>query len=461
MKKGGYRFKKVLLINLPGVEQSGYTPSPLGILYLAAYLKKYAPDILIEIIDGAIEGETAIINKLVKMKPDLVGISVLTPSRIQAINMAKLAKKNNPRCKVVLGGIHPTLMWAQMMSHYPVIDYIIKGEGEITLYELATNKNLKEISGLVFKQGKKSIINNKDRPMIKNLDTLPFPAWGLINPLKYPPRGEGIMNGIDLTKEVRVPIIFSRGCMGSCTFCSTWRIWKGYRFRNGKKVADEVEMLVKKYGAKHFVFQDDTLTGSRKEIINFCREIIRRKIKIAIHGTTRVDFVDEEMLKLMKKAGFYKLSYGIESGSPKLLLSINKRTNLSEIIKAVRLTKKAGIQICALMMFGLPGETEQDREHTNKLLQRIKADEVGTIGEIWIFPGTALYQKANNAKLINDKFWLSKRPYYIYRGGIDKDPLKRRRLILDWYEFYLENTLAGKLLNPLVNFKKYLYSLRS
>lgn len=443
------RFSKVLLINLPGVEQSGYRPSPLGILYLASYLKKHIPQITVDIIDGAMEGEKAIINKFKKMKPDLVGISVLTPSRHQSIKMAKIAKQYNSHSKVVLGGIHPTLMWQQMMERYPVIDFIIKGEGEVTLYELISKNNFKEIEGLVWRQ-RKTIINNTDRPMIKNLDSIPFPAWGLINPLKYPPWGQGIVDGIDLEKEVRVPIIFSRGCMGTCTFCSTWRIWKGYRYRSGKNVADEVEMLVKKYGVKHLVFQDDTLTGNRKEIMIFCQEIIKRKIKIAIFGTTRVDFVDEELLKLMKEAGFYKLSYGIESGSPKLLSSINKRTNLSQIKKAASLTKKAKIQVCALMMFGLPGETEKDRNLTNKLLQQIKPDEVGTIGEIWIFPGTALYQQAKAAKLIDDNFWLSHRPYYIYRGGLFGDPLQKKLLIKDWYKFYLDKTLLGKIINKLI-----------
>lgn len=443
------KFDKILLINLPGVEQSGYRPTPLGLLYLASYLKKHIPQITVDIIDGAIEGEKAVIKKIKTFMPDLVGISVLTPSRHQSIKIAKIVKQYCPHSKTVLGGIHPTLMWQQMMEHYPIIDFIIRGEGEVTLYELVSGSNLQKIEGLVWRN-KKIIINNPDRPLIRDLDTIPFPAWELINPLKYPPWGQGIINGINLETEPRIPIIFSRGCMGSCTFCSTWKIWKGYRFRKGKNVAEEIEMLVNKYRVKHFVFQDDTLTGSKKEITIFCREIIKRKIKMVIHGTTRVDFVDEELLKLMKRAGFYKLSYGVESGSPKILLSINKKTNLAEIIKAVTLTKKAGIQVCALMMFGLPSETMQDKLLTEKLIKKIKADEIGTIGEIWIFPGTALFQQAKYSKLINDDFWLSKRPYYIYRGGIAGDPVNRRMLFKDWSNYYFKKTIFGKLLNRFI-----------
>lgn len=442
MKNNSLRFKKVLLINLPRVEQSGYRPSPLGLLYLASYLKKQSPKIFVSIIDGAIEGKTAVIDKIKGMQPDLIGLSVLTPSRHFSIEIAQIAKKYCPHSKIVLGGIHPTLMWQQMMKNYQVIDFIIKGEGEITLFELVSGKKFKEIAGLVWRQ-KTTIVNNVDRPMIKDLDIIPFPAWDLINPLIYPPWGQGVINGINLEKEVRVPLIFSRGCMGSCTFCSSWKIWKGYRFRNGKDVADEVEMLGKKFGIKHLVFQDDTLTGSKKEIMIFCREIIKRKINVAIHGTTRVDFVDKQILQLMKKAGFYKLSYGVESGSPVILSSIHKKTNLSEITKAVALTKEAGIQVCALMMFGLPGETTKDKLQTDKLIKKIKADEIGTIGEIWIFPGTVLYQQAKNAKLINDNFWLSNRPYYIYRGGIAGDKINRKLLFKDWFDFYFKKTVQG------------------
>lgn len=450
MNRAKLRFNKVLLINLPGVEQSGYHPSPLGILYLASYLRVNAKGIVVDLIDGALKGEESVLNKVRDFNPNLVGISVLTPSRHQAVRMATLIKKIFPRSKIVFGGIHPTLMWEQLMEHYPVIDYIVKGEGEIILCDLVTNKDLKHIPGLVWRKGQ-IVINNKDRPMIKNLDKLPIPAWDLINPLEYPAWGQCMVNSINLENEVRVPIIFSRGCMGSCTFCSTWKIWKGYRFRSGINVANEVEMLVKKYNVKHLVFQDDTLTGSRKEIINFCKEILKRKIRVAIHGTTRVDYVDKEMLTIMKKAGFYKLAFGIESGSPSLLRSINKKTGLSEILKAARLTKEAGIQMCALMMFGLPGEIDSDKQLTDKLLKKINADEVGTIGEIWIFPGTALFQQAKNAKLVNDNFWLSKRPYYIYRGGIGTDPIKRGLLIKDWYQFYLKNTFISRVLSKIDN----------
>lgn len=418
-----------MLVNLPGVIEYGFTPSPLGLLYLAAYLQKENKGTKVEIVDGALKGEEEVYKRIKKFKPDLIGLSVMTPSRQKAIEVTKELKRLYPSVKVVLGGIQPSLMWRQMMAKYPLVDYVIRGEGEITLSELVSGVKIESIEGLVWRNDDGKVMDNKSRSLIKDLDMLPFPAWGLINPDDYPPRGEGIIDGIDLSKVTRFHIIFSRGCMGSCTFCSTWRVWSGYRCRKGVMVADEVEMMVKKLGAKHIAFMDDTLTGNKDEIIGFCKEIIRRKIKVAFFGCTRVDQVDDEILGWMKKAGFYYLSYGIESGSPEMLKRINKKTNMEEVELAAKLTKKNGIQLGALIMYGLPEESEEDRRLTQELLERIKPDDLGSVGEVWIFPGTALFEQAKKYELIGDDFWLGPEPYYIYRGGIGED-------IFDWKKRY-------------------------
>jgi radical SAM superfamily enzyme YgiQ (UPF0313 family)/2-polyprenyl-3-methyl-5-hydroxy-6-metoxy-1,4-benzoquinol methylase len=454
MRKSRNRFKKVLLINPPELKMNGYLSVPLGLLYLAAYLREKEKGVVVDIVDGALRGERAVIQKIKAFSPDLVGITALTPSRHQALKTARLAKKFRPFSKVVLGGVHPTLMWEQMMKHYKEIDFIVRGEGEITFFELVTGKELEEISGLVWRNRKGLIINNKDRSLVPNLDNLPFPAWEMIDPLSYPAWGKGKVDGIDLGKEVRFPIVFSRGCMGVCTFCSSWRIWRGHRSRRGRKVADEVEFLVKKYGAKHLCFYDDTFGGDRKEVINFCREIVKRKIKVAIVGSTRVDLVDEKLLAWLKKVGFYELAFGIESGSPRMLAKINKKNDLSEIEEAVSFTKKVGIKASALMMYGLPEETDEDKRLTEKLLDKIQPDAIGSIGEVWIFPGTALYIQAKNAGLINDKFWLGKRPYYVYRGGIRNDPINWKLKIRDFLKFHFSGTFLDKIRIKLLLLKE-------
>lgn len=440
------RFKRVLLINLPGVIEYGFTPSPLGLLYLAAYLRKTIKNIRVEIVDGALKGESEVFKRIKRMKPDLIGISVMTPSRNKAIEIAKYAKNDIPKVKIVFGGIHPSLMWKQLMENFGEIDYIVRGEGELILADLVSGKKYKSIDGLVWRDKNNKIVNNQDRALIQNLDVLPFPAWDIIDYQNYPARGEGIVNGIDLSKEIRFHIIFSRGCMGSCTFCSTWRIWRGYRFRRGVNVADEVEMMVNNLGAKHIAFMDDTLTGSKKDIIIFCKEIVKRHIKVAFFGCTRVDQVDDEILKWMKKAGFYYLSYGIESGSPKMLKQINKKTNMDEVKMAAVLTKKHGIQLGALIMYGLPEESEEDRRLTKELLDEIKPDDLASIGEVWIFPGTILFEQAKKYGLMKESYWLGPEPYYIYHGGIGVDDFDWRKRLADKKRWYKINTILEKLI---------------
>src|SRR3989338_4720194 len=437
------RFRRILLFNPPNVEQGGYTPSPLGLLYLAGYLRKNKK-LKIKVVDAARLGKRSAIDALKNFNPDLVGISTLTPGRQESLKLASMVKKLIPKCKTILGGVHPTIMWKQLMDFYPQIDFIARGEGEITLWELVNGKKISEIKGLIWRKRNKTIVNNGDRPLIKDLNQIPFPAWDMIDPYIYPAWGKGFYNGIDLAKEVRYSIIFTRGCMACCTFCSSWKIWKGYRWRTGRNVADELEMLVKRYNAKHFAFYDDTLTGNKEELINFCREILKRKLRVALHATTRVDKVDKELLFWMKKAGFYEIAYGIESGSPGMLVKINKRTDLKKIITAARLTKQAKIRFFALMMYCLPRETIKDKLLSEKLIEKIKPDGIGTVGETWIFPGTALYEQAKNAGLIDDKFWLGYKPYYIYRGGIGGDPINWRLRIKDEISFLVRDTFLER-----------------
>jgi len=438
------RFNKILLIKPPKTEMGGYTAPPINLLYLAAFLKKNKPRVSINIVDGSFDGEEEITANLKRLNPDLVGITILTPGRHEGIRIAGLAKKYS-QARVVLGGVHPTIMWKQMMEYFKEVDFVVRGEGEITLWQLVSGKPLEYIDGLVWRDKERGIICNRDRQLIKDLDSLPFPAWDMIDLLKYPPKGEGIVNGINLGKEVRIPIIFSRGCMGSCTFCSSWKIWKGYRSRSGKNVTNEIELLVNKYKIRNFNFFDDTLGGNRKAMTDFCQRIIRRRFKIALEGNTRVNIVNKKLLVLMKKAGFHTLAFGVESGSCRLLKKINKGITIDMIKKAFLLTKQAGIKTTALIMYGLPESTKRDNRLTEKLLAEIKPDGIGTVGETWIFPGTTLYEQAKKNRLINDRFWLGKKPCYIYRGGMEKDPVQWKLKLRDWLRFHFLGTIFDRI----------------
>ncbi len=403
--------KKILLINPPKTDQSGFTNPPLGLLYLAGTLIKNGFEV--KVVDGCIDGKKSIQNSIISFKPELIGITCLTPARKHAIEVAEMAKKINPNIKVIMGGAHPTIMYRQMLENYPFIDYIVLGEGEITLLELAQEKDPSQINGLAYKQGGEFIVTPL-RKYVENLDDLPFPAWHLIDLKKYPAHGKGIVNGINLSKEPRVSVVFSRGCIGNCDFCSTWWIWRGWRRRSPKNMVDELEILNREYGIKHICFADDTMTVDRQATIDLCEEIISRKLKIAFHITTRTDCIDEVVLKKLKNAGCYEISYGIESGSQMLLEKMKKKNDIQTSERAIKITKKAGIRVTALVITGNVGETKETVEETINFLKRTRPDDIGCVGGLWILPGTKLYHDCKNKGFIDDDFWLTDEPYKLY-----------------------------------------------
>ncbi len=402
---------KVLLINPPETFQEDFTNPPLGLLYLAGTLREHGVDV--KIVDACLLGWDVIIPTLKEYQPDIVGITSLTPGRKKAIQVAEMAKEADSRILVVMGGAHPTIMYKQILENYPAVDVIVRGEGEFTLLEIAQGKPWPEIDGICYRSSS-GIIKNKDRKFVENLDEILLPAWDLIDLSKYPARGNGVVNGINLAAEPRVSVIFSRGCTGNCEFCSTWWIWKGYRCRSAKNMVDELELLNKNHGIKHICFADDAFSVNRKKTIELCQEIIKRKLNIAFQVTTRVDCVDPEMLDLLKQAGCYLIAYGIETSSQELLDEIKKKTDVETAKKALIMTREAGIGTSALLIVGNVGETRESINETIEFIWETQPSTIGCVGGLWILPGTALYQKSKRLGLIDDDFWLGDEPYMVY-----------------------------------------------
>jgi radical SAM superfamily enzyme YgiQ (UPF0313 family) len=402
---------KVLLVNPHETEQSGFSNPPLGLLYLAGTLLKNGFDV--RIVDGCLEGKRAIEKSIAEFQPDMVGITCLTPGRKKALEVAKMAKDFNGGIKVVMGGAHPTIMHRQLLENYPFVDFIVLGEGEETCLEIALGKNPSQINGLVYRENGK-VVKTSPRKYIENLDAVPFPAWHLLDLKKYPAIDKGVFRGIDLALEPRISVIFSRGCKGHCDFCSTWWIWQGWRHRSAKNMTDEIELLYKNRGIRHFCFADDAMTVDRQATIELCDEIIERRLNIAFHVTTRTDCVDEVVLEKLKAAGCYKIAFGIETGSPTLLEKMCKENDIKTAEHAIAMSKKAGILVTALLIIGNVSETEETVRDTIGFLRRTKPDDIGCVGGLWILPGTKLYQDCKRKGYIDDGFWLGDEPYKIY-----------------------------------------------
>jgi anaerobic magnesium-protoporphyrin IX monomethyl ester cyclase len=378
-----------VLINPISMIQEGYTPPPLGLLHIAAM----DPNTIV--IDHARNHASDITTILKQHNPKIVGVPVYTLGRKTSIEILRIAKSLG--AITVAGGAHTSLMADQMAREYPFIDHLVVGDGELAWKAITSGTDL---SG-----DHARIIDMR----VEDLSTLPCPAWHLINIKHYQAWGEGVHRGYDLTKEPRCPIVFGRGCKGSCAFCSTWMINGKYRHYN----LDYMDCLLKALwakGVRHLGWQDDCLTADMDATRELCG--ILSHYNFASFGTTRVDCLDDSLADELANSGFYELSFGIESGSPEILKAMGKRTDLSIGLAARAACRAAGIKFTALMIDNYPGESGGTRLETQRYLRLLNPDKVCSLGQTLVLPGTRIYEQYKAAGKINDDYWLSDAPAY-------------------------------------------------
>jgi len=421
---------KILLIS-PMIAQPKTDP-PSGLCYIQACLDKAGYK------DSKIIDETSYdeVKKIIKnYRPDVVGISCFTMYRGSSLKLAKMAREIKPDVKVILGGPHATFMWEQIMKNFPFVDFIVVGEGEITTLELIRtldkNTSLRNVKGIIFRENGE-LVKTESRPFIENLDELPFPSYRDINFEHY----AGAKPPEYYTNEKKASIISSRGCVFNCNFCSTTQFWtRRWRARSAKNVVDEIEWLYKEHDIKFFTFFDDIFTTNTQRVIEICKEIIKRDLKIKWYAETRVDCISKEMLEWMKKSGCCLVQFGVESGSDKILKSINKKITREQIINAFRLVKEVGMKTETLLMVGNPGETKETIEETKSLLDTVKPDIV-VVSVTRVFPSTQLYDLTKQQGFISDDFWLTEKtaPEYTVEHPLSKLLLMRLDIVKHFYK---------------------------
>lgn len=392
---------KILMINPSSSAPENKREYILGIPYLISTLKTKGYSDIIPLNYFNLpwsETKNSTIKVLEDFKPDIVLISCFTINRTAGFKSAQIVKEYNPSIKVVMGGMHPSFMYRQILINFPV-DAICIGEGEETVVELIkalkSNGRLKAINGIAYKKDGELFITPK-REFIKNLDTIPFPAHYIYED--------------DIKRTKKAHIITSRGCPYGCQFCSTTEFWgRSWRARNSKNVVDEIETLIRDYNVKYISFQDDEFTLHRKRTIELCKEIVNKRININWSCSTRVSSIDREQLEWMKKAGCDHIAMGIESGSPKILETIGKKITVEQIIRGFELLDEFGFSRGAYLMVGNPGEDWQSIKDTIQFIRRTKLD-VYSPGIAEIYPGTQLYELAKKVDFITDDYWLSESP---------------------------------------------------
>jgi anaerobic magnesium-protoporphyrin IX monomethyl ester cyclase len=383
----------------------------IGLYYIGALLKENQYDV--EILNWYDINKTPdkIGETLKDKKPDVIGFSIVHANRWGGIDIAKIAKRILPEVKIVFGGVGTTFLWKHLLTHFKEIDFAVIGEGEysfLNLIQCIEEKNyekINEIKGIAFRKGKK-VFKTSDAEVIQDLDQLPVPS-------KY--------------FEFQ-HLSSSRGCPANCSFCGSPQFWgRKVRFHSPEYFVEQLERLYRK-GITFFYVSDDTFTMRKDRIIQICKKIIEKDLKITWFAISRVNYIDEEILYWMRKAGCIQISYGVESGSEKIRAVLNKKIKTDDIKRAFALTTMYSILARAYFIYGSPGESWGTIQETMDLIHEIKPLSV-IFYILDIFPGTALYEDFKRRTKLNDDIWLKRIEDILY---FESDTRLSRDIILSF-----------------------------
>jgi anaerobic magnesium-protoporphyrin IX monomethyl ester cyclase len=412
-------FAPSLLMNPDQALASNMSP-PLGILYIASYLRGKLPDLDIKVTDGCKIGYKNTLEQIIKYKPDVLGISFYTTLAAGAFKLAQEVNNYLPSTFVIMGGPHATALPQDTLQQSKA-DIVVVGEGEETFYQIIKilkeakgNDSLRELPGVWFREidGHKVLIyKNQPAKFIKQLDDIPFPAWDLIDLSSY--------TGYFLSKQSpEAPMFFARGCPYHCTFCSNV-VWKSstppLRLRSPKNIVDEMEYLQDTFGIKEVFDQSDEFNNNYKHALAICQEMKRRKLKITWKAQLRARPFTEELAKEMSEAGCWYVHLGIESGNQDTIDGTKKLIRLEDVEATCTLLKKYNIKVLALFMIYNVWEEDGNLRYedsamsmntfryAHKLVKNRLVDYVG-----WSvttpYPGSKLYEIALRHNLIKPAF---------------------------------------------------------
>jgi len=373
----------------------GYYPK-LGLLYVAAYYERETGNrpVFIDCPPENVSQEE-LSRRVKEIQPDMVAMSIMTFNLLDALHTARILKKDHPHLKVCLGGPHVNL-YPKETLHQPEIDYVVFGEGEKIfshlIQALESGGTLKSIKGLGWKENSEEHINPAETELL-DLNELPFPARHLVDVSSYKHIiGEG---------RQFFTIQATRGCPAACSFCDIRKT--KFRVRSPESVVNEIEQLVE-MGVDDLFFVDDTITIDKKNILEICDLIIKRNIKIHFKISARVDTINKEVIAALKKAGCYRIHYGIESASPKHLKYLQKGQTPEKIERACKMTRDAGVGFFAYMMIGIPHETKEEMFETVDFAKKLKPD-YAQFSICTPYPKVELYYQMLQEGIVPEDYW--------------------------------------------------------
>lgn len=362
---------------------------PISLAYVAAALRDAGADVRV-FDDYTHGGDPAELERVIRdAQPHAVGLTCVTPTARRTLDIAEQIKKNHPDIKLVLGNIHASVYYREILER-GLADIIVMGEGEDTVTDLApaleSGASLRDVPGIAYRDNGE-IILTPQRAFTDDLDALPYPAWDLFPLERYR------LFSFAVVREPGTLVLGSRGCPYGCNFCSLKIMGKKRRRRSAASIADEFQWLLDEFGYVQMSFIDPMFPFTKKEGIEFSEELIRRGLheKIVWTTETRVDHVDQELLDTMRRSGLRRIMYGFEAGGQEGIDAINKSFKIDQARSAVAMTKKAGVQIIGFFMLGVPGETTASADRTIDYSVSLGID-FAKYTVFSPFPGTRVYE---------------------------------------------------------------------
>lgn len=376
---------------------------PLGILYLSSFLKKAG--IEVSALDQSAEKYSIkqVVDWIIKEDPEVLGISTLLSSSYTTMKIAKEVKSKNPNIVICLGNHHATFNAERILKKYPEIDVIVRGEGEHTCLEFANcvkeNNCLKTVPGITFRHNHQ-IITNMARPLIEDIDTLPFPDRDLLQ-VDY----HNTIIGINVAPKKFTTVLSSRGCSFKCRFCNCASIARNFwRKRSLNNIMEELHLLVSE-GYEQIMFVDDNFTFNQKSVIKLCQRMRQERIDLEWICEGRVAQSSSNLFKAMVKAGCRIIYFGIESASRQILNYYNKGITPKQSEQAVIKAREAGVDvIVGSFIIGAPNESRNEIQQTLNFSHRLDLD-IPQINVLEVFPGTPIWEELKNNRIFNEELY--------------------------------------------------------
>jgi radical SAM superfamily enzyme YgiQ (UPF0313 family) len=402
---------------------------PISLGYLAAFLIKHG--FKVKIINLSQKGEYSIkeLEEVIKeFSPQLVGFSTYQRNILYVLGIAKFIKEINKNIKIILGGPQITFIPSLALKNMPMIDYLCRSEGELTLLEIAkaieSGNPFNGIKGVTY-QINGEIVETERIEGYEELDNYPSPH---------------LMGIFDYSKIDEVILLTSRGCPFDCIFCYTPVASKHkIRFHSVERVLEEIKWVVKK-GKNRIWFADPNFSFKKERIYQILEGILKEGLKVNIWLETRADLIDEEMLKLMKKAGVHTIAYGLESASEKVLKIVRKRLSLEQLKRAIYLTQKYEIEVEVFSQYALPGETFEEALRTLEFVKShgIKIQGNSNAQQMQLYFGAPVTE---DYKRFGIKPFPEKRPSYISIGDRYETETMNRKEIEIIKSLWIKNSL--------------------